>query len=350
MAASRVAVIGAGALGLLCARRLADDGWRVQVHEAPARPGASAIAAGMLAPASEAVLDSAGPFPLLLEARDAWTAVAGDDAWLRRDGALHLPAAEDVGPRLDALRAIGARAERLPSPFGGEAVFTPDDWRLVTADALAWLAGELARRGVRRLAGPPLAPEAASPSRLGVDAVVLAAGWGAATWAALAPEAVRLAPIKGQILRAPGLGPADGPVLRAGGVYLAPDAQGLIVGATMEPGLGDTAVSTAATRALRAAGGRFAPGLADAPVVAFAGVRATTPDGLPLVGPSGTPGVWWAAGARRNGWLLAPLAAEVLAARLAGRPAGPWAARLDPARFPEGAGRPDARPGADQAL
>jgi glycine oxidase len=46
------------------------------------------------------------------------------------------------------------------------------------------------------------------------------------------------------------------------------------------------------------------------------GVRAATPDGLPLVGRSSTPGVWIAAGARRNGWLLAPLIAKVLTAAL----------------------------------
>ncbi len=335
MPASRVAVIGGGALGLLCARRLADDGWSVQVHEAPASPGASAIAAGMLAPASEALLEGPGLYPLLMQARQTWAAIAADPPWLHRDGAFHLPPPGEAAERLQALQALGAQAAFATAPVEGDAiaVYTPDDWRLVTAEALAWLARELAARGVIRHAGAPLRPEASTPDRLGVDAVVLAAGWGAAEWGALAPEASLLSPIKGQLLRVTDLGDARGPVLRVEGAYLVPDAAGLIVGATMEPGASDTDVTTAATQTLLAAAAPFAPSVIGRPVVAFAGVRATTPDGLPLVGRSATPGVWWAAGARRNGWLLAPLVAEVLAAGMAGRPAGPWAPRLSPGRF-----------------
>jgi glycine oxidase len=43
-----------------------------------------------------------------------------------------------------------------------------------------------------------------------------------------------------------------------------------------------------------------------------------------------------AVGARRNGWLLAPLVAQVVAACVTGRDAGPYAARLDPQRFAAG--------------
>jgi glycine oxidase len=40
-----------------------------------------------------------------------------------------------------------------------------------------------------------------------------------------------------------------------------------------------------------------------------------------------------AVGARRNGWLLAPLVAQVVAAYVASDDPGPFAARLDPRRF-----------------
>jgi glycine oxidase len=69
----------------------------------------------------------------------------------------------------------------------------------------------------------------------------------------------------------------------------------------------------------------------------MAGVRAATPDGLPLVGPSAAPGVLLAVGARRNGWLLAPLVAKVVAAYVTGRDTGRYAAQFDPRRF-EGEG------------
>ncbi|HEV7384096.1 MAG TPA: FAD-dependent oxidoreductase, partial [Phenylobacterium sp.] len=79
--------------------------------------------------------------------------------------------------------------------------------------------------------------------------------------------------------------------------------------------------------------GRLYPGLAGATFAASAGIRAATADGLPLVGPSQAPKVILAVGARRNGWLLAPLVAEVVTACATGRDAGPYAGRLDPARF-----------------
>jgi glycine oxidase len=62
-------------------------------------------------------------------------------------------------------------------------------------------------------------------------------------------------------------------------------------------------------------------------------VRAATPDGLPLAGPSRSdPSIILAVGARRNGWLLAPLVAGMVLDAVEGR-AGPHAALFDPARF-----------------
>jgi glycine oxidase len=40
-----------------------------------------------------------------------------------------------------------------------------------------------------------------------------------------------------------------------------------------------------------------------------------------------------ASGLRRNGWLLAPLVAEMVAAHVLGRDAGPWARLFHPRRF-----------------
>ena len=101
----------------------------------------------------------------------------------------------------------------------------------------------------------------------------------------------------------------------------------------MEPGVGDPAVNPAKGALLREAGCGLFPDLALAPATLLAGIRAATPDGLPMVGLSAQPGVLVAAGARRNGWLLAPLAAQVILACVTGRDPGPYAARLDPQRF-----------------
>ena len=51
------------------------------------------------------------------------------------------------------------------------------------------------------------------------------------------------------------------------------------------------------------------------------------------MGPSVTPRVLLAAGARRNGWLLAPLAARLVTAYAIGADPGPYAERLWPGRF-----------------
>ena len=69
-------------------------------------------------------------------------------------------------------------------------------------------------------------------------------------------------------------------------------------------------------------------------------VSAATPDGLPMVGWSARPDRLLAVGARRNGWLLAPLVARTIAAYLADEDPGPYAARLDPRRFDNKDARP----------
>ena len=49
-----------------------------------------------------------------------------------------------------------------------------------------------------------------------------------------------------------------------------------------------------------------------------AGVRGATPDGLPMAGAAGQ-GLHLALGPRRNGWLLGPLVARVVADEVEGR-------------------------------
>jgi len=120
---------------------------------------------------------------------------------------------------------------------------------------------------------------------------------------------------------------------RGPGAYAAPGRDGLLVGATMEVGEGQGGVDPLVAAGLAARAETIFPGLVGQAWSAAAGVRAATPDGSPLVGPSVSPRVILACGARRNGWLLAPLVGEVVAAHALARDPGPWAARLDPRRF-----------------
>ena len=320
---ARVAVAGAGAIGSAVAVTLARAGLDVTVFDPrPLGDNASGVAAGMLAPVAETLFDplSASHLPLLRRARDLWPAfVEGLDLPIQRDG-LRVEGAPAW------VEAVAARLAALGAPFirQDDALASAEDWRIEARAALAVLRAAAQAHGAR------FEPRAFTRDDLaGVSAVVLATG--AADAEGLAPELAALTPIKGQILRAD-RGPATGPVIRGEGVYICPGPSPAI-GATMEVGRDDLVVDPSATDGLRAAALRLRPELAQAAFATEVGVRATTADGLPLVGWSATPGVLLAVGARRNGWLLAPLVADLVAAYLKGDNPGPDAPSLDARRF-----------------
>jgi glycine oxidase len=344
---SDIVVAGAGAIGSAAGFVLARAGHRVTVVE-PGPPGANAsgVAAGMLAPAFEALFDPAAAdhYALLAEALDAWPALAAEiDLPLARDGALAIGSREAAQRWADALTAMGAEARLLTPDAAGElapglpagawAVFAPGDWRLDPIAALAALRTAAERHGVRfvrdRVTG-----FAAGVARIeggeAISADCLVVATGAAR--GLAPELAALTPIKGHILRAAG-DFAPGPVVRAAGVYLCRAAGEVVLGATMEPGLADTAVDPNVVRRLLDAAAPLIAPLGPLDWRAAAGVRATTADGLPLVGRAAAPGIILAVGARRNGWLLAPLIAATVLDLVEGRPARGAGEGLDPARL-----------------
>jgi glycine oxidase len=121
--------------------------------------------------------------------------------------------------------------------------------------------------------------------------------------------------------------------MRAPGIYLCRTPRGLILGATMEAGVDDVAVDPAVVDRLLSSGAQLLGDFGDLAWTAAAGVRAATPDGLPLAGAGSSPGVILAVGARRNGWLLAPMIAEVVLGAVEGRPGSPIAALFDSRRF-----------------
>lgn len=328
-------IAGAGVLGLTTALALADAGCRVTVRD-PGGPNASGVAAGMIAPVFEAVLDAAARphFNLLLAARDLWPALAARAGiTLDRSGAI----AVGADPWLDAVAGGFATLHLTPTAISADtaialtpalvpgrhsALMTREDWQLDALSALAALTAAAAAAGVMFEPGRVEA-------RGGADVTVIATGAHASN---LAPELAQLTPIKGHIVRMGG--PTQGAVVRGEHVYVTSGAE-TVFGATMEPGRDDTAVDPARARPLLDAGLHLFPGLAGLHVSTSVGIRAATPDGLPMVGASVRPGTLLAVGARRNGWLLAPLVAQIITAYVTGRDPGPYATRLDPARFTE---------------
>jgi glycine oxidase len=80
--------------------------------------------------------------------------------------------------------------------------------------------------------------------------------------------------------------------------------------------------------------GEVVPGVFELEVEELiAGLRPATPDNLPAIGPGALEGLVWATGHFRNGILLTPVTADLVAGVLAGEPLPSWAAAADPLRF-----------------
>lgn len=332
-----ILIIGAGVLGLACAGELSRRGRSVTVID-PSQGNASRVAAGMIAPAFEALADgraSGGVHDrgeLFRAGRDLWPELA-DSA----DLDLHREGAEWRGPDPDgvasALRALGFQAEQR-----GQAVFTPEDWRVDPLEAMARLA---AAPGVTMRRGRAQAVTQAAHGwgvRLGDGETLAAAHVVVATGAepalglpqTAARPAALIQPIRGQLAFMPALRVER--AVRGAHGYVAPAIGGAVIGASMDTGRRDLTPDPQAGGAQVAACLAML-GLEKGPEPQWrVGVRGASPDGLPLAG-AADQGLHLALAPRRNGWLLAPLVARVVADGVEGRAPSVFARPLDPARF-----------------
>ncbi len=329
-----VIVIGAGVLGLCTAAELAVRGHAVTVID-PGGPNASSIAAGMIAPALESLLEdvSAERAALLKRARDLWPAFAeAHGVRLLREGAVWR------GPRAEAAldRLQGLGFDGRPGPGG---LITTDDWRVEVGAALKALTrapGVAVVKGqVARLVGDARRWRVeADDGRVWFSStVVLATGSGAPVPGLpdrIAAEVAAITPIRGQLTFVAMQAPAR--VVRSPGVYAAPCEGGVVIGATMEPGRRDLDPDPVEA-ARQVASGLELLGEAGEAGATRVGIRGASADGLPLAGASGEPGLYVALAPRRNGWLMGPLVALVVADGIEGREPAADSAALDPLRF-----------------
>jgi glycine oxidase len=350
-----VIIVGAGVVGLFCAVRLAKAGARVTVLEAEQEdlsvygPGASAAAAGMLAPLG----DAPSPHDALTYASyDLWKGWREGAPWadgVRLDGGVFIAANADEA-RAMTERAAGLRRAAEPvsaSQFRKRtglranpehAVFIEDEG---VADPLRVLSGLMMQaraHGVIIAFGREVATVTGATARTyeedavyEADAVVLACGyWGCKRLAEFAPALRHVTPAKGHL--APiALDKPLWPNLRAPGFYIAQRREDVVLGATLEPGRFDRRVEQAHIDELFAAASLVLPSEVQPAGRGWAGVRPMSPDGWPMIGPSGE--VLIAAGHSRNGWLLAPITAEIVSAYVFGAEIPPEWATLSPQRF-----------------
>jgi glycine oxidase len=159
---------------------------------------------------------------------------------------------------------------------------------------------------------------------------------------ALAPA---VAPRKGQMLRVqlpPSLCGLH-EVHRSEDIYIVPrcfgpQAGSALIGATVEDAGFDTTLHPAALAALRKSASHLLPALADANAAptleAWAGLRPATSDELPVLGRlPGEPNQLVATGHYRNGILLAPATAVLMADMVEGKPLPPWFTTFAPGRL-----------------
>jgi glycine oxidase len=153
----------------------------------------------------------------------------------------------------------------------------------------------------------------------------------------IAPHAFPVRPVKGQMLCL--ISPSRNllrHVIRAPDVYLIPRSDGrILVGATVEEAGFDKRTDVATVQRLHHAALALVPELRNAKILEdWAGLRPGTPDALPILGATQTPGYYVATGHFRDGILLAPITAEVMAQVITGTNCKYDLTPFSPARFP----------------
>ncbi|HEY3115269.1 MAG TPA: glycine oxidase ThiO [Chloroflexota bacterium] len=365
--APEVVVVGGGVIGCAIAWALAGEGARVRVLE---RSGiaseSSGAAAGILAPRIHAT--DAALFALAMESHRRLPALAealrddaGVDVEYVRTGVLEL-AHDAAGEQtllkktrqlqhaghelrwLEPKEVLEQEPNLAPDLRG--ALFDPDGFQIHPLRFTQALARAAAHRGVEFCVGT----EALGIKRDGAVAtavqtsggdiaaghVVLAPGAWASRWSADLGFDLPVFPARGQILALAAIGVPLRRVVYGRGVYLLPRRDGtVIVGATDERAGFDKSLTPAGLAWLLSTAPAVCPALASARFDrAWTGLRPGSPDEVPIVGPApGWDNLTIATGHYRNGIMLTPVTAAIVADYvLRGETALP-ASAWDPARF-----------------
>ena len=365
-----IIVVGAGIVGCAIAYELSRRGASVQiVEERTAGMGATQAAAGILAPYVEG---TSSPEFLSLLVRglgvfdDFIARVQADGALTahyRRTGTLQVAVTDEgmhelgtTAARLDVQgvvsRLLDAESVRVEEPCLSRdvvgALVVPTHGfvaageliRAVAAAARCQGAQVIEGRRVHRItpAGAGLVVET-DRGPLAGSAVVLAAGsWSGQIELAGVTCAVPVGPIRGQLLRLAWNGPALRRVIWSERCYVVPWEDGtLLVGATVEDAGFDERTTVAGVRGLIEAVCEILPEARTAAFLgAHAGLRPASADLHPIIGASKViRNLMYATAHYRNGILLAPLTAALVADAMLDNRIDPALATVSPQRFGE---------------
>jgi glycine oxidase len=361
-------------IGLAVAWRAATRGLRVTVLErGEPGSGTSRVAAGMIAPISEARhseqpllrlgLASAHAYPdfvaSLIEA-------SGHDPGYLACGTIAAARDRDEAEALDrelalrqslwlpVRRLLASEARRLePSlaPALRLGLEVPDDHAIDPRKLTAALAEAGKHAGVTLRTGVAAAGVEHTHDRVdgvrladgelvAAEQVVIAAGVWCGTLRGIPDEMrVPIRPVKGQILR---LHDPGGPgllsrALRMHAGYVVPRGDGrYVLGATTEERGFDTTATAGPMFELLRDAIELLPGFSELVIDELSvGLRPSTPDNAPALGQGALSGLHWATGHYRHGILLTPVTAEIVVAALTGDPQPELAAPFAADRFAE---------------
>ena len=337
-----VIVVGAGIIGCAVAREVARRGAKTMILEGrDVGAGATQASAGVLAPYIEAPSD--GPLHALAVQSlalydDFITNVAGESGLpieYRRCGTLEVAhdgaAAAQLEVLGDWIRSKGVEAEwvdasgvtRIEPALGATSggLLVPSHGYVRAAQLTDALVAAARRHGADVHVGRHVDSISGDGDRALVASgndtyrartVVIAAG----SWSSELAGEANVAPVRGQLVRVRWQGPPLQRILWSESCYLVPWLDGtLLVGATVEQVGFDERVTAGGVQTLLNAASAVLSGISDATFVdARVGLRPSTASGLPIIRRSAQhPALVYATGHFRNGILLAPVTATLVA-------------------------------------
>ena len=367
---SEVLIIGGGVIGLSIARELHLQGAeRITVlDKGSCGEEASWAAAGMLSPQIEADMPDIF-FDLCCASRDLYPEFAdalldetGVDIELERTGTLYLGLDDDdilqmrarhewqskAGLAVESLSSGElTRAEPCLSANVGEALFFPNDWqvenRKLTSALMryAWKNGievrENTRAGKIVIENRRAVGTRTNDGTAAADFIIVATGaWTSFIQLGDAEMPTRVEPIRGQMIAFQPPERLFRHVLCGSRGYLVPRKDGrILAGSTLENAGFDKTVSESAAAELHEMASEMTPAIRDMEFVDhWAGLRPHSSDEMPIMGAfAGIENLFLATAHYRNGILLAPLTAKLIADKIVKGMDSSYLSAFSPDRF-----------------